>query len=92
MFFEKNYQLPKLQEVEAHIKEKGHLKDIPAVQEVMENGINLGEMDAKLLQKIEELTLYTIQQEKMLEEQAAQIRMLAEQNNAIIAEIQKLKN
>jgi hypothetical protein len=59
--FEGNYQLPTLQEVEAHIQEKGHLKDIPSAQEVAENGINLGEMDAKLLQKIEELTLYIIE-------------------------------
>ncbi len=62
--FEKVYQLPTLEEVGTHIKEKGHLKDIPSALEVAKNGINLGEMDAKLLQKIEELTLYTIQQHK----------------------------
>jgi hypothetical protein len=62
--FENNYKLPTLREVEKHIKEKGHLKDIPSANEVKKNGIFLGEMDSKLLQKIEELTLYTIQQEK----------------------------
>ncbi|MCX2680628.1 hypothetical protein OOZ15_11805 [Galbibacter sp. EGI 63066] len=66
--FEKNYALPTLQEVEQHIKEKGHLQDIPSAEEVEENGIYLGEMDAKLLQKIEELTLYTLQQEEKLKE------------------------
>ncbi|MEM8847760.1 MAG: hypothetical protein AAGD17_11720 [Bacteroidota bacterium] len=66
--FENTYNLPTLQEVEYHIKEKGHLKDIPSAKEVEENGIFLGEMDAKLLQKIEELTLYTIQQQKEIEE------------------------
>ncbi|MEO9511756.1 MAG: hypothetical protein ABJN84_08420 [Flavobacteriaceae bacterium] len=66
VFFD-DYQLPTLQEVEDHIKEKGHLKDIPTAREVKENGIFLGEMDAKLLQKIEELTLYTIQQQKEIE-------------------------
>ena len=65
--FNKEYELPSLQEVENHIKQKGHLKDIPSAKEVEENGIFLGEMDAKLLQKIEELTLYTIQQEKKIE-------------------------
>ena len=65
--FNKEYELPSLQEVDNHIKEKGHLKDIPSAKEVEENGIFLGEMDAKLLQKIEELTLYTIQQEKKIE-------------------------
>ena len=62
--FYKDYKLPSLTEVEDHIKEKGHLKDIPSNKEVKKNGIFLGEMNAKLLQKIEELTLYTIQQEK----------------------------
>jgi len=64
--FEDNYQLPTLAEVESHIKEKGHLKDIPSALEVKENGIYLGEMNAKLLQKIEELTLYLIKQEKRI--------------------------
>ncbi|KAA1244076.1 hypothetical protein [Aquimarina sp. RZ0] len=62
--FEKEYQLPSLAEVENHIQEHGHLSEIPSEEEVIKNGIDLGEMDAKLLQKIEELTLYTIQQEK----------------------------
>ncbi len=64
--FENNYNLPTLKEVEQHIKEKGHLKDIPSAKEVAKNGVFLGEMDAKLLQKIEELTLYTISQEKRM--------------------------
>ncbi|MEP1489106.1 MAG: hypothetical protein ABJK28_11820 [Algibacter sp.] len=66
--FYNNYKLPTLQEVENQIKEKGHLKDIPSAKEVKENGIFLGEMNSKLLQKIEELTLYTIQQEKQIKE------------------------
>lgn len=65
--FKPDYKLSSLSEVEKHIKEKGHLKDIPSAKEVAENGTNLGEMDAKLLQKIEELTLYLIQQQKEIE-------------------------
>jgi translation elongation factor EF-G len=64
--FYEDYKLPTLEEVETHIKENGHLKDIPSAKEVEQNGINLGEMNAKLLQKIEELMLYTIEQEKKL--------------------------
>ncbi len=64
--FYDDYKLPTLTEVENHIIEKGHLKDIPSAKEVAQNGIFLGQMDAKLLQKIEELTLYTIQQEKKI--------------------------
>lgn len=66
--FYEDYQLPTLKEVEKHIKEKGHLKDIPSEVEVKENGIHLGDMNSRLLRKIEELTLYTIQQEKKIEE------------------------
>lgn len=74
--FKKDYDLPTLQQVEKHIEEKGHLKDIPSAKEVAENGIFLGEMDSKLLQKIEELTLYTIQQEKKIDKQADEIAEL----------------
>ncbi len=76
--FEKGYALPSLEEVEAHIKEKGHLKDIPSAAEVSENGIQLGEMNSKLLQKIEELTLYLIQQNKTIEELTKQKNTLEE--------------
>jgi hypothetical protein len=64
--FEKDYSLPTLTEVERHINEKGHLKDIPNAEEVEKNGFFLAEMNSKLLQKIEELTLYTIAQEKKI--------------------------
>ncbi len=68
--FEEDYKLPTLIEVEKHIQEKGHLQDIPSAKEVEENGILLGTMNAKLLQKIEELTLYTIQQQKEIKTQS----------------------
>lgn len=64
--FEEDYNLPTLEEVEVHIKENGHLKDIPSAKEVEDKGIDVGEMNKLLLQKIEELILYTIQQEKRL--------------------------
>lgn len=66
--FEKGYNLLPLKEVETFIAENKHLPEIPSEAEVMKNGINLGEMDAKLLQKIEELTLYLIEQNKKIEE------------------------
>jgi len=64
--FFKDYKLPTLQEVEKHIQEKGHLINIPSANEVEANGIELGEMNKLLLEKIEELTLYIIQQEKRI--------------------------
>ena len=82
-----NYKLPTLKEVENHIKEKGHLKDIPSAKEVEENGIFLGEIESKLLQKIEELTLYTIAQEKKINDLEQQKHKIEEQKE----EIEKLK-
>lgn len=81
--FEKEYSLPTLTEVENHIKEKGHLKDIPSAKEVEMNGIYLGEMDAKLLQKIEELTLYTIEQEKKIKKLEKQQKEIEDQRSKI---------
>ncbi|MAG89066.1 helicase associated domain-containing protein [Zunongwangia profunda] len=64
--FEKDYELPTLEEVQQYIKEHGHLENIPSANDVEENGISLGQMNARLLQKIEELTVYTIEQDKQL--------------------------
>jgi len=58
--FDEDYQLMPLAELENFIQENNHLPGIPSADEVMANGNNLGEMDAILLQKIEELTLYII--------------------------------
>ena len=66
--FAQDYKLRSLSEVEQFIKTNHHLPEIPSEKEVNENGINLGEMQGKLLMKIEELTLYIIEQEKQLKE------------------------
>ena len=58
--FEDDYQLMPLKEVEQHIKTHGHLPDIPSEKDVLENGVSVGDMQAKLLQKVEELTLHLI--------------------------------
>lgn len=58
--FEPDYQLPSLYEVERFIKAHQHLPDIPTASEIAEEGQDLGEMNRKLLQKIEELTLHMI--------------------------------
>ncbi|WP_064966017.1 hypothetical protein [Tenacibaculum ovolyticum] len=91
--FYDNYKLPTLKEVEKHIKEKGHLKDIPSAKEVAKEGILLGKMNSKLLQKIEELTLYTINQEhkiKKLEKQQSRTEKLEKEVNKLKDLIGKL--
>ncbi len=74
--FDKDYKLPTLSEVENHINEHKHLPNIPSEAEVKENGVSLGEMQAKLLQKIEELTLYVIDLKKENTEQGKKIEEL----------------
>jgi hypothetical protein len=81
--FKKEYNLPILEEVEKHIAEKGHLENIPSEEEVLKNGINLGEMNARLLQKIEELTLYIIEQGKELRSQKKEIFRLNKCNTEL---------
>jgi hypothetical protein len=65
--FNKNYNLPSLKEVEEFITKHNHLPNIPSAKEVKKNGIELGDMNKRLLEKVEELTLYIIKQEKELE-------------------------
>lgn len=68
--FEKNYQLPSLTEVEKYITTHKHLKGIKSAEEVTKEGVDLGDNQAALLQKIEELTLYIIAQDKKITEQS----------------------
>jgi hypothetical protein len=60
--FRPGYQLKPLREIGAYISRYGHLPEIPSETEVREKGVGLGEMQAKLLAKIEELTLHMIQE------------------------------
>ncbi len=90
--FKKDYNLPTLSEVENHIKENGHLANIPSAAKVKKDGFFLGEMDAKLLQKIEELTLYTIQQEKDLKNQEVRAKKQSTKIEKLKIENELLKN
>lgn len=72
--FENDYKLKNLGEVESYIKTNKHLPDIPKANEVQTNGVSIGEMQTKLLQKIEELTLYVIKQEKEIQELKQQLK------------------
>ncbi|NII83288.1 tail fiber protein [Pedobacter sp. SG908] len=65
--FDEGYKVGKLEELESYIKANKHLPGIPSAQEVAKNGIELGEMNKLLLQKIEELTLHLIEKDKTIE-------------------------
>jgi len=77
--FEDDYQLRPIEEVETFVQENKHLPEIVPAKEMKENGVNQSEMNQKLLQKIEELTLYLIQQNKELKSQSNEISDLKEE-------------
>lgn len=81
--FEENYSLPTLESIEKHIKEKRHLPEIASAKEMKQNGVNVGSFQIQLLQKIEELTLYTIEQEKNLKQQNSKIERLEKENKGL---------
>lgn len=61
-----DYKMPTLKEVETFTRINNHLPDVPSAKQIQEEGLHLKEMTHLLLQKIEELTLYTIEQEKRI--------------------------
>jgi hypothetical protein len=65
--FDKNYQLPSIYSMAAYIKENNHLPGIPTTAEVEKYGVDLGATQAKLLEKIEQLMLYTIELQKQID-------------------------
>ncbi|SFC66652.1 hypothetical protein SAMN04487891_1204 [Flagellimonas taeanensis] len=76
--FKDGYDLKSLEEVQSYIKEHGHLPNIPSAKEMEANGIQLGEMNMKLLEKIEELTLHLI----ALREENKKIQLLEDRLDA----------
>ena len=74
--FDENYTLKTLDEVHSFIKTNRRLPEIPAATDMIENGLDIGEFQIKLLQKIEELTLYVIEQNKQLKLQQEEINKL----------------
>ncbi|BDD12855.1 hypothetical protein FUAX_52870 (plasmid) [Fulvitalea axinellae] len=82
--FEDSYNLASLKDVEAFITKHGHLEHIPSAGEVEKDGVDLGAMDAKLLRKIEELTLYAIDQNK-------QIGILKNENKILKEKMDKIE-
>lgn len=77
--FGQNHRLMPLGELKAFINKNSHLPEIPSAQEVEENGVNVAEMQKLLLKKIEELTLYTVEQQRLIEELQEKIGRLENQ-------------
>jgi len=82
--FAKDYELRTLIQLEAYIKTNQHLPEVPSAQEIEAKGLDLGDMDATLLKKVEELTLYMIEMKK-------EIEVLKEKNQKLSNEVERVK-
>jgi hypothetical protein len=71
--FANDYKLKSLEEVERYIKQNSHLPEIPSAKEIEKNGLMLAEMNLSLLKKMEEMTLYMIEQNKRIKDLEKQI-------------------
>ena len=88
---ERKYKLMPLNELESYIKENKHLPNIPTTEQVMKEGIELGEMNAKLLEKVEELTLHSIELNKKNEELSTQNKKLETTLELLLERVSKLE-
>lgn len=89
--FDTNYNLPSLETLHNYIKENKHLPEVSSAKEMKENGVLVGEMNMLLLKKIEELTLYIIDQNTKLEQQQKETNALASKVAALEKVIEDTK-
>ena len=92
--FKPGYELPSLKSVEQYIAANGRLQGMPTADSVAQHGLDLGTTQAKLLEKIEQLTLYTIDLQKQVEDlqkQAEQLRAGNEKFASLQQQIDELK-
>jgi hypothetical protein len=87
--FDKDYPLPTLSAVKKYIDQNHHLPEIPSTAEVIKNGVNLGELVKLQTKKIEELTLYAIQQKEENQKLKKEQQSIKQQQNARIAALEK---
>ncbi|KYG81908.1 hypothetical protein EV198_2510 [Roseivirga ehrenbergii] len=89
--FAPNYKLRTLNELETYIKANQHLPEVPSAKEVEKNGLDLGKMDATLLQKVEELTLYLIEENKRSQTLEVRYKILENENSNLKTQISKVE-
>ena len=91
--FEPEYDLKNLEEIESYVKANKHLPEVPSAKEIGRDGLDLGEMNLLLLKKIEELTLYAIEQNDQIKKQfnkSAQQEKVLQRQQEEIERIRKL--
>lgn len=77
--FDTDYKLATLSELESFVKENKHLPNIPSAEQFKKDGYKVGEMDEMLLRKVEELTLYVIEQQKTINNLKSELEGLKKQ-------------
>ncbi|MBP0613791.1 hypothetical protein J8J42_12150 [Chryseobacterium sp. cx-311] len=87
--FKDDYKLMPLHDLDTFIKTNGHLPEVPTTEQAIANGIELKEMNILLLKKVEELTLYTLQQQKQID---LQQKELQQQSRSLKELAEKVKN
>jgi hypothetical protein len=86
------YKLAPLAEVSRFIQINKHLPGVPSAAEVVEQGVDMAKMDAKLLEKIEELTLYMISAEKQMTEVKNEVNLLRQENQQLKQDLKATQN
>lgn len=89
--FKKEYPLKTLSELDTFLKKNNHLPNIPSAREIESEGLNVGNMISKLTEKIEELTLYTIDQDKKYQHQQMILQDLQHDNQILKKKIKQLE-
>ncbi|WP_305982255.1 hypothetical protein [Roseivirga thermotolerans] len=90
--FSSDYNLRPLNELEQFVQQNQHLPEVPSAKEIEANGQDLGDIQTVLLKKIEELTLYVIDQDKRDKEQQILIERLLSESTSLKKEIETIKN
>jgi len=86
--FNDNYKLPTLSAIKIYVEKEHHLPGIPPEEEIVKNGLNLGEIDKLLTKKVEELTLYLIEKDEKEKEQQQQINSQQRQLDQALTKMQ----
>ena len=87
--FEKGYKLPTIEHVANYVQANKHLPDIPSANEMVKHGVSMGDMQVKLLQKVEELTLYAIHENISKKELESKYNALLEKVEMLTKQIEK---
>jgi len=89
--FKAGYKLPPLNDIKLYVKKNHHLPDLPSAQDIEKNGLNLGELDKQMVKKVEELTLYIVDQDNKVKQQKETISAQQTQITQLATELHQLE-